>query len=111
MSQDAERPVNPIGSDLVKEDAGFADIVTQFVTGLSGHVHGMQAALNKADFDALKTSAHQLKGSGGGYGYPVLTEHAAALERHAAQRSLLECEKALDELKAICERIVPDAAT
>ena len=99
-----------IGSDLVREDASFADLVTQFVAGLSERVARMEEAIRAADFNALQVAAHQLKGSGGGYGYAVLTERAAQLERHARNQALAECVETIEELKDICERVVVDSA-
>lgn len=100
-----------IGSELVKEDPSFADIVVQFIDGLDERITTMTDALEKADFDALQVAAHQLKGSGGGYGYPVLTEGASRLEQFAKQQAISECRKSLDELQALCKRVVVDENT
>lgn len=106
MSDENPPPQDPISSDLVKEDPSYADIVVQFVEGLSERLSAMESALTGSDFDALRVAAHQLKGSGGGYGYPVLTQHAAELEQRARQASLDQCAKELEELKQLCARIV-----
>ena len=111
MSEIPNIPPDAIGSQLVREDAAFTELVTEFVGGLGAQLDVMQTALRGADFDVLKTSAHRLKGSGGGYGYPILSEHAAVLERHAAQQAMDDCIAAFDELKAVCNRVVPDAAS
>ena len=50
---------------------------------------------------ALATQAHQLKGTAGGYGFPVITEAAAALEA---------CVRARATATAIHEHIVRVAA-
>jgi len=99
-------PEDPISSDLVKEDPSYADIVVQFVEGLNERLSTMENALTGSDFEALRVAAHQLKGSGGGYGYPVLTQHAAELEQLARQASLDLCATELEELKELCARIV-----
>ena len=95
-----------IASELVQEDASFADIVVQFVEGLSNRLTTMEDALRAADFDALRAAAHQLKGSGGGYGYPILTEHAAELEKLARVKAVDDCSKEIEELKQLCARVV-----
>ncbi len=53
-------------------------------------------------------AAHQLKGTGGGYGYPALSKRAADLEKRARARVLDECAEALDDLKKLCDRLVVD---
>ncbi len=108
MADEDNAPVDPIGSDLIREDASFADIVVQFVEGLSSRLETMGKALGASDFEALRTAAHQLKGSGGGYGYPTLSERAAMLEKHAKTCAIDDCQQALNELKSLCERVVVD---
>ena len=95
-----------IGSELVQEDASYADIVVQFVDGLSGRLTTMEDALREADFEALRAAAHKLKGSGGGYGYPILTELARRLEKEAKAKSLDACARQVDELKELSKRVV-----
>lgn len=110
MADRNQNPDGDIGSDLVREDASLAELVTQFVAGLSERVTRMEEAIRAADFDALQVAAHQLKGSGGGYGYPILTVRAAQLERHARNQALAECVETIEELKDICEHVVVDSA-
>lgn len=106
MPNTENSPTDPIPSQLVMEDPSFADIVEPFIGGLKGRVEVMERALRASDFETLRGAAHQLKGSGGGYGYPELTERATELERHAGAAMLDECFGALAELKALCARVV-----
>jgi len=97
-----------IGSLLVEEDPSFAEIVVQFVDGLSDRLDTMERAVRSADFEILRVAAHQLKGSGGGYGYPALTDLAADLEALAEAQDLDECVSLLAQLKDVCSRVVVD---
>ena len=69
----------------------------------------METAIRSADFERLRVAAHQLKRSGGGYGYPILSERAACLEKKARAGVLADCNEALADLKRVCERIVVDS--
>ena len=109
MSDNAPDSQDPIESELVKEDASFADIVLQFVEGLNARLTDMEHAIRASDFEALQRAAHQLKGSGGGYGYPVLTERAATLEHYAKSQELFDCQRMVDDLKEICKRLVVES--
>lgn len=93
-------------SELIIEDESFEDIVIQFVEGLSDRVKTMEDALRSSDFEALRVAAHQLKGSGGGYGYPILTEMATVLEEQAKNQSMDECQQEFEKLKEVCTRVV-----
>ena len=99
-----------IGSELLREDASLEGVVLAFVDGLKSRVSAMEAAARDGDFEALRTSAHQLKGSGGGYGYSILTNRAAVLEQEAQAQATEQCLAALEELKQVCDRIVVEPA-
>jgi HPt (histidine-containing phosphotransfer) domain-containing protein len=43
----------------------------------------MQSALEELNFDRLRILSHNLKGSGGAYGFPRLTELGARMEQAA----------------------------
>lgn len=106
MTAENQSPNGLIGSDLVRNDPFFEDLVVEFVGGLSERLQAMEKAIYDGDFEALRVAAHQLKGTGGGYGYPVITERAAELERHAEQQVLGDCEVGLASLRELCERVV-----
>ncbi len=106
MSSDNQDPQDLIGSELVREDSSFADIVVQFVEGLQERLDTMEAAINAADFESLRVVAHQIKGSGWGYGYPILSQQAAELEKRAKERVLDDCVAIFDDLKKLCDRVV-----
>lgn len=102
MSSDTQ----PITSLLVQDDPSFADLVEDFVEGLQERVEAMRVAADKNDCESLGSLAHQLRGAGGGHGYPVLTEKAGILETSAKNASIDECRQQVDELVAICKRVV-----
>lgn len=51
--------------------------------GLGDEIDQMRTALGANDLARLAVLAHRLKGAAGSYGFPVITEHAAALEKQA----------------------------
>jgi HPt (histidine-containing phosphotransfer) domain-containing protein len=64
-----------------------------------------QAAKNQ-DWANLKFEVHSLKGAGGGYGYPELTEIAGKIEFQIATRNQPEIDSLLEILDAYIQRIV-----
>lgn len=110
MSEKHDDAKKKIGSELLRDDSSLEEVVLAFVDGLKDRIAGMEAAVREGDFEALRTSAHQLKGSGGGYGYPALTDQAGTLERQAKSHAAGECLAAVDDLRKLCDRIVVEPA-
>lgn len=96
---------NPILSELMQEDSSYEELVANFVVRLSERVTQLEGAIRTADFEAVRVTAHQLKGSGGGYGFPIVTEVAAKLEEQAMSQALDDCVKAITELRSIAGRV------
>ena len=99
-----------IRSELLNDDTSMEDVVLAFVDGLKERVSAMETAARDGDFETLRASAHQLKGSGGGYGYPILTEQAGRLEQEAKEQATAKCLALVEELKQVCDRIVVEPA-
>jgi HPt (histidine-containing phosphotransfer) domain-containing protein len=69
----------PIRSSFA-DDSDFRELLEEFTAALPARREGMLAAHRAGAHDKLRSQAHQLKGSGGGYGFPQLSELAAELE-------------------------------
>ena len=106
MSNEPNPSNEPIESELLRDDPSFADIVIPFVQGLAERLRVMEESINAQDLDALRVAAHQLKGAGGGYGFPSLSDHAAELEQQARQAKIDDCTQAVEDLKQLIARIV-----
>jgi len=105
------------GEIIVSQFAGepeMAEILEAFVQRLAGQVAAMREALDVGKYEYLQRLAHSLKGSGGSYGYPSLTEASRALEQAARAKEIGAARTALDTVAATCEAIqegyVPCAA-
>lgn len=80
--------IEPLVSHLLAEDEGLRDIVEEFVTGLSDRMAELRTAHEQLDWEMLRTLAHRLKGAGGSYGYPDLSELGKRMEDNfKAQRA------------------------
>jgi two-component system CheB/CheR fusion protein len=73
---------SPLVSTIPITDPTY-EVVQQIVSRLSQYVASFQRHLNQCDWTALRDLAHQMKGLGGGIGFPVLTEVARDLEVEA----------------------------
>jgi CheY-like chemotaxis protein len=62
------------------DDPELAVILAEFVGRLEGRLQEMQAAYAQGRLEELQRAAHCLKGAGGSYGYPSLTDSCKVLE-------------------------------
>lgn len=69
----------PVVSEY-RNDPDFRDLLELFVSEMPNRRTAMEQAYLRWDFAQLKTQAHQLKGSAGGYGFASLSRVAATLE-------------------------------
>jgi signal transduction histidine kinase/CheY-like chemotaxis protein len=70
-----------VTSTLREDDPDLQEIVRQFVRDLPDRSSAILRASQTADTETVKRLAHQLKGAGGSYGFPAITEAAAAVEQ------------------------------
>jgi len=63
----------------------IARILPGFFGSLDARVQALRAALAANQFEELRRLAHQIKGAGGSYGYPSITEAARKLEADARE--------------------------
>ena len=77
------QPTTPgkLVSDLLVDEPDLRDIVGEFVDRLDNRIAQFREAFEQSDWNRLVTLAHQLKGAGGSYGYPDLSNLAATMER------------------------------
>jgi PAS domain S-box-containing protein len=87
------------------DDPDIADILDEFVAGLGGAVASMRNALANNHHEGLQILAHKLKGAGGGYGYPQLTETATILEDAAKAKDGGAARLAMNDLNKLCKAI------
>ena len=102
-------PAEPGTDALVSEfadDADLAEIIGDFVAGLAQHVVSMRDALAAREFEELQRESHQLKGAGGSYGYPALTDAARVLEMTARNCDAESGTAALERLAALSRAII-----
>ncbi|MDX5299479.1 MAG: Hpt domain-containing protein, partial [Gammaproteobacteria bacterium] len=84
------------------EDDAIRELVTQFLDGLPERQQLMSNALQLQDWDTLRSQAHQIKGTAGAMGYPLMTEQAGRLERALKQGRV---EEAQEQLRVLQQQI------
>jgi CheY-like chemotaxis protein len=86
------------------DSAEFREVVSEYVAWLPEVIAQLRDAVAGQEFEALAAIGHTLKGSGGTFGFPELTEIAERLELAANQRLDAAIRAAVDDLTAFVER-------
>ena len=81
------------------DDKDMSEVLAEFIAGLPDQVKQIEQLLSDSNAVALKRAVHQLKGAGGGYGFPGVTELAASAEKQIIEgQSVAAVEKQVREL-------------
>jgi HPt (histidine-containing phosphotransfer) domain-containing protein len=93
-------------------DPEFALLIDKFLNHLGPKIEKMSSYLSSRQLEDLAGLAHQLKGAGGGYGYPSITEAAREVENRAKSRTEIEeIEAAVAELTNLCQQAIAGGAS
>jgi len=84
----------------VADDADMAQFLQKYVADLPGMVDRLEALLKEQDIEQFKQLIHQIKGTGGFYGFMPLTEAAEQIEER------IETGLQLDAIAADVESLV-----
>jgi HPt (histidine-containing phosphotransfer) domain-containing protein len=87
------------------DDPDMAEVIASFVQLLPQRCQAMREALNNNDLPTLQRLAHQMKGAGGSYGYPMLTRAGKELGAAAKVGDQEACGLELRNLAVMCQAI------
>jgi signal transduction histidine kinase/DNA-binding response OmpR family regulator len=72
------------------DDLEMKEVLNEFVVQLPDQVKRLKGLLSEKNIDELRRAVHQIKGAGGGYGFPTVTQIAAAAEARIKASDPLE---------------------
>lgn len=86
----------PIGTRLIGPEVRM--LVPGFLAARRRELVWMESCLADGDFEQISRLGHRLKGSGGSFGFPELTEVGGRLEDAAKHHDTAACEASLTDL-------------
>jgi CheY-like chemotaxis protein len=102
-SKQATQDVPGVIYSEYKDDPDLAGLIDAFIASLGEDIKTMRRELEHGNYDGLRRLAHQMKGAGGSYGYPEITEAAKKLEDAAKAKDVDAGELALGKLTTLCQ--------
>lgn len=87
-------------------DAELTELVEFFVAEMDARIGDLQSAIESDDLSSLRRLAHQLKGAAGGYGFPVIGDAAADVERSILgdEADISAIRERAEDLITLCRR-------
>ncbi len=100
--QDGRAAEGEVMVSAFRDDPEMAMILGEFIGRLNGQVAAMQQAYADDLYEELQRLAHRLKGAGGSYGFPLLTDASKKLEDACKARDGDTAKTTIDDIAAMC---------
>ncbi|HEX4274717.1 MAG TPA: ATP-binding protein [Bryobacteraceae bacterium] len=94
-----------VPKNVIEVEDDMKDVVPGYLEKRRAEITVYNEALAASDFDAIKKLAHKMKGTGAGYGFPVLTELGATLEKAAIDGNAGQLAESLRQFAVYLESI------
>lgn len=78
---------------VIQIDADLEELIPGYLRNKQNDIDAIATALLKDDYEAIRIIGHSMKGSGGGYGFDLITELGKAIESAAISKSTKEIGK------------------
>ena len=100
-----EPTLSLIISQTQNVDSELMEIVPGFLDNRRDDVTTMVGALEEGDFETIRVLGHDMKGSGGGYGFDGITDIGQSLEQAAKDQDQTGIRKLVQDLVNYVERV------
>jgi CheY-like chemotaxis protein len=93
------------GEEPVSLDPKFADLVPAFLENRRKDAAAILMALDRRDFEVVRSLAHGMRGAGSSFGFPPITHIGTRLEEAAANQHAVLARELLGQLDAYLETV------
>ncbi|NQT70907.1 MAG: Hpt domain-containing protein [Desulfobacteraceae bacterium] len=90
---------------IVQVDEEIADLVPGFLENRRKDVIALKEAFARGEYETIGRLGHKLKGTGGGYGFDLITDLGQSLEEAAEEENNDEIQKRVQELFHFLENV------
>jgi len=95
-----------ITSELLTEDPNLIDLIDKFISRLPGMVAAIMKAHEDEDWENFASLIHQMKGVGGNYGYPKLSDICFKIEAVVRDKNYAEVKDQLNDFNMMHKSIL-----
>ena len=90
---------------VVQVETFLEELVPEFLEDLKKDVETIMTACGQGDYEAVWTLAHDMKGTGSGYGFEAISDLGRSLERSAVEKNSLKIRALAGALSHYLERV------
>lgn|GEM_PF-992151 len=90
----------------LEAEQGFEDLLVKYACSLQHGLDEIRSAVTKQRWDVVRARIHEIKGTGGAFGYPSLTQIAAQIEFQLTCENLDDVNVLLPQFEQICTAII-----
>ena len=102
----SSRSDDGVDSRLQRSARRIAEVIPAYLASCRKNVIVIREAIDRADYATVTTLAHNLRGSGGGFGFQVITDFGASLEQASENIDIDRARKVLSELSRYLDSVV-----
>ena len=89
----------------VKIDADLKELIPGYLNNRQLDIKNIITSLEKGGYETIRIIGHSMKGSGGGYGFDLITELGRAIEQAAKEKDDDLIKAKVEELKEYLGKI------
>jgi len=93
-------------STLLEEDPGAVHLIKKFVNNFIKSLNKVESYIQQQQWDNLADILHQIKGTGGNFGYPDIYSIVAEMEFHVESKNADALNEFLSKLRELHRRMV-----
>lgn len=95
----------PIYSSLEMDDPDYQELVAKYIKQLPSTIGELVDSYQRQDWESLRKKVHSLKGTGGNYGFDVITAVSSTLEEQVRQHNAARVNELLAQLQGLAKRL------
>src|SRR6056297_1978726 len=99
MTQENEKKIE------VSIDKDLADLIPTYLENRRKDIANIRAALEQGDYETVRVLGHDMKGSGGGYGFEEITEFGRSIEQTAKNQDPESIQKQVADLLEYLDQV------
>jgi len=97
--------ITPLKSSLLENEPELLDLIKKYVYNYPGMISELKVAFGNSDFKRFEMLLHDIKSTGGNYGFMLITELAIMIKTHLNKDNKKAVVLLLDELEALHQRM------